>query len=99
MTETPSEYELADYDITKIADALAEATMPPLRQPGDLTVEDYRKAVERKRKVRLTYRQAEYRLSRLADGQQMEKLRVWDPLLKRECTVFRPIEGVELDRS
>ena len=84
-------YKLNTVDTRRVAEALVEAMMPPLRQPGDVTVKDFRQAAMRTKEIYLNYRQAEYRLTREVEAERMQKLRVWDDIAKRECIVFRRI--------
>lgn len=84
---------LDDIDFRRVAEELAEATMPPLRRPGDVTVNDYIRGVQRIRGVTLTYRQASYRLDREVERGVLEKLEVWDDIAKVTCKVYRRVEA------
>lgn len=88
---------LDDIDFKRVAEELADATMPPLRRPGDVTVSDYIAAVKRTRGVTLTYRQGSYRLDCEVNAGRLTKLRVWDDVAKCTCNIYRRVEPDEPD--
>ena len=90
MTEPRPDYTLDTIDLKQVAEELADATLPPLRKPRDVTVADYLRAAAR-RGIVMNYRQAEYRLSRMVDAGEMRRMRVWDDVAKRECVIYRQL--------
>lgn len=75
-----------------IVKAMINATMPPLREPGDFTLSEFLEAVMDSGYQLSSRRTAQERLNAEVEAGRLAKLTVWDNKLMRAVKVYRPIE-------
>ena len=90
--------KLEDFSVAGVASALAgivEEITPPARGEGEYTLEEYRKAIEAKRKVKFSRRQADWLLTSLVAEGKFEKVVRLDPDSGRRVYCYVQVEPTD----
>lgn len=77
-----------------VLDDLMEKTLPPTRQPGDVTIDEYVQLAVSKGRAMSDF-QARYLLNGLVRDGKMEYLYAWDPSQRRVRRVYRPLPDTQ----
>jgi len=81
-----------DEERKAIVEAMISATMPPLREPGDFTLEEFVERLAASGYQITSKRIIRDRLNNEVAAGRLSKLTVWDNLLMRTVRVYRPVD-------
>jgi hypothetical protein len=82
----------SDDERNAIIASMLEDTLPPLRQPGDLTLDEYLDQMEADGYEYSSREQIRKRLAALVDAGELQREKCWDNDLGRSVTVYRAVK-------
>ena len=80
-----------DDERQEILSSMMLGAMPPLRKPGDFTLDEYIAQLKEAGYEVATKEPIRSRLEKLVESGDLAKLQVWDNIDHRSAVVYRPI--------